>query len=638
MRNLTRKILKSNIGLMCIVLGLGLAVYACALTAPFKTLDDGYSIIHNPDIKDFANIAKIFRSSFFGGGHYYRPLVSFSFMIEYHLFGLNSFYYNLDNLILHLLIVVSLFYLMLAILKDRMAAFFTSLLFVIHPIHWEAVANIPGRAVILSAFFTVNAFLFFIYFLGRKNNRAMIWYILSLVSLAGGLLSKESAAMLPVVLLSYTFFIASRPKRYAPLVPFFILIAGYIFLRSSLGLVETYPWRSLPELTLGFFTFLRGCLTYLRLLIWPAGLHFDRAQAMLLSYHDPDVWATLLVFVIFGFILFKFRKGLSAAVWFFLSWFWIELFPVSQIVTTIGVGPGYISTAEHFLYAPSVGIFVLFILSVQTLYRRRQMFPAFSPDTCLPVRQACRAGLAGIILALMLVTVYQNIHARSALIMFERTLNYNPHNTRILYSMGLEMVGRERYGQAERYFRRALALDPFQMRTRHALGRVLFDQGRLIDSIAEYEIVHRAGAGDALLEKNLNEAYAKAVEQLRAEIARHPDNARLHYSLGTFYSRTQQIEQSLEHYRRAIALDSRQKEALFNLASSYEALGRPEKAAGYYERVLALDGKKDYLDQHAYKHLGEIYERQGDAAKAKEYFTKAEGLIIIKPYDQTIDR
>jgi tetratricopeptide (TPR) repeat protein len=477
----------------------------------------------------------------------------------------------------------------------------------------------PGRAVILSAFFTVNSFSLFICSLQRRGFRAAVCYALALASFTGGLLSKESAAMLPAVLLSYTFFIAPKPKRYASLVPFFLLLGGYVFLRLSLGFVATYSWGSAHELMFGFVSFLRGCLTYLRLMVWPTGLHFDRAQILFSSYRDPQVWATLLIFVVSGLILFKYRKGISGPVWFFLSWFWIELAPVSQVVTTIGVGPGYISTAEHFLYTPSTGVFVLMVLAVQTLYRRHQRSTVFSPDFC-------RAGLAGIILALMLVTVYQNIHARSALTMFERTLVYNPRNTRILYSMGLEMAERGRYPEAEHYFRRALELDPFAMKTRHALGRTLFDQGRFMDSIAEYEVVQRSGASDDLLERNLNEAYGRAIGYWEGQAARYPDNARLQYSLGTLYSRVRQIEKSIEYYHRAVALDPRQKEALFNLASSYEALGQPEKAADYYGRVVALDGPKGYLDRYAYTRLGQMRERQGQEAEAKGYFAKAEEL------------
>ena len=75
-----------------IVLVLGFTAYSFVLEAPFKTMDDNSSIVNNSDIQDISNIKRIFTSSFFGDSHYYRPLVSLSYMLEYHFFGLNSFY------------------------------------------------------------------------------------------------------------------------------------------------------------------------------------------------------------------------------------------------------------------------------------------------------------------------------------------------------------------------------------------------------------------------------------------------------------------------------------------------------------------------------------------------------------------
>lgn len=647
MRNLTDKILRSRAGLVCAVLLLGFAAHAWMLPAPFKTLDDTISIVNNPDIRDFANTAKIFRSSFFGDGHYYRPLVSFSYMIEYHLFGLRPFFYNLTNLILHLAVAATVFFLVILVLKDRAVAFFASLLFAVHPVQWEAVSNIPGRAVILSALFTLNAFLFFGRCLGNARppaggrRRFAVFYGLSLACFTCGLLSKESAAMLPVLLAGYIFFVEKDARRYPLLLPFLLLILVYAAARRSLGIAQTYPWRSAHEYLLGFLTFLRASLTYLRLLVWPVDLHFDRARALFTSYRDPQLWATLLVFLASGAALWKAGKRLPRPCLFFLAWFWIELFPVSQLVTTIGVSPGYISTAEHFLYTPAVGAFVLLALAGRGLYRAAQR-------KRLCEARAGRFVLAGIFLFLMLITASQGLRARTALAMFRQSLARNPHNTRVLYSTGIEMANRERFREAERFFRRALNGDPQHREFRIALGRALCDQGRVIEGIAVYEAIKDAGKWEGLLKKNLDEAYQTAVARYQDRIARDPGNAQAYYSLGTIYSRSNRVEDGIEQYEKAVALDPRHRNALFNLASSYEALGRQDEAIEYYERVLAVGGtgEQDFIGRHARARLAEMLilavprhlppprprasggdaPGEGDAAKAQGYFEKLEGV------------
>jgi tetratricopeptide (TPR) repeat protein len=596
---------------------LGFLAHSPMLAATFKTLDDESSIISNPAIKDFSNIGKIFQSSFFGSGHYYRPLVSVSYMIEYHFFGLRPFHYNGDNLALHLMIAVTVFFLILLIFRDNGTAFFTALLFAVHPVQWEAVANIPGRAVILSTFFTVNALLFFCHFLetralsGAKGGN-MICYGISLLCFAGGLLSKESAAMLPVLILSYIFFVQKDRKSWRLILPYICIILIYMVIRRWLGIMQTYPWRSPGEFTLGFLTFLRACLTFLRLFILPVDLHFDRAQKMFSTFAEPALWGTVMVVAALVLLFLRSHRRMAGTTVFFMSWFCIELLPVSQIVTTIGVSPGYISVAEHFLYMPAIGVFALIAAGGQWLYRY-----ADKKNICSPF--VLRFVLAGIVLTLMLTTARQGYYAQSAPEMFRETLRFNPDNSRILYSMGLEMVKRGRYGEAESYFRQTLERDPLHSSARHALGRSLHDQGRYIQGLAVYQEIKDAGRSDALLEENLGKIYPLAIQEYEQWLTKEPVNARLHYSLGTVYSRSGQVEEGIKAYVQAVALEPAFKEALFNLAASYQALGRIEEAVVYYERLVALEGERDALDEFAYRQLGEIYRQIGKSAKSEEY-------------------
>lgn len=504
MQNFSAKIASNNRFLICIILLLGLVAHASMLIAPFKTLDDNISIVNNPDIKDFSNTGKIFKSSFFGGNHYYRPMVSLSYMIEYHLIGLRSFYYNLTNLVFHCAIAATVFFLIFFIFKDRSIAFFSSLLFAVHPVQWEAVANIPGRAVILSTFFTINAFYF--YCLSSKKKKPALNYGLSLLLFVCGLLSKESAAMLPVLLLSYIFLIEKNIKRTLWVAPYFLIIGIYLLFRAQLGITEIFPWPSASEKILGFLTFLRACLTYLRLIVWPLDLHFDRARAIFLSFGDPQLWATIVFYMVFGFALVKFKKRVSNTSIFFITWFCIGLFPVSQIVTTIGVQPGVMSTAEHFLYMPVLGVFVLLVLGTRKLIN-------FIQERKICSARICRLALSGIFLFLMLTTVRQSLEAQTAFTMLRRSLEQNPNNARIQYSMGLEMASRERFHEAEQHFRRAINRNPHHMMFRVALGRALHDQGRYAEGIAVYNTVHGVDEKlHELLKTNLSDAHQKLAE------------------------------------------------------------------------------------------------------------------------------
>jgi len=96
MKNLATGILKSDLRIFFTIFILGVLVYFNTLGNPFKVMDDFNSIIANPKIRDFSYIGDLFKSSFFGGQAYYRPLVFMSFMVEYHFIELRPFFYRTD--------------------------------------------------------------------------------------------------------------------------------------------------------------------------------------------------------------------------------------------------------------------------------------------------------------------------------------------------------------------------------------------------------------------------------------------------------------------------------------------------------------------------------------------------------------
>jgi len=570
MDNFLNKLLKKNWSSVFFVCFLGALVYSVMLPAPFKTLDDNFSIVGNAMIQDLANAKKVFNSSFFESGHYYRPLVALTFMLEYHFFKLDSFYYNLTNMLLHLSSAATIFFLIIKLMNNRKVAFFTALLFAVHPIHWEAAANISGRSILLSAFFGLNSFLFYML---AKEQKSVWLYGGSLMLFGLSLLSKESAVMLPIILLSHIIFLENKREgrrsflsSAIKVVPYFGIILFYIFARKSMGLMEVYVWPSFEEMVLGFLTFLRSCLTHLRLFVFPLDLHFDRSRMLFSNYFDLELRGTIFIFVMAGAFFIKQRKIFPGYVLFFFSWFWIDLFPVSQIIAAIGIQPGYISTAEHFLYMSSVGIFVLMAAGVQQLRTFEGVKKQCSPEVFQIV-------IIGILVFFMLITVQQNLHARSAVAMFERSIQYQPNNARMQYSLGIEKGIRGYPEEAEKYFRRSLAIEPRKPIARIGLGKALCDQGKYWQGIQEYEKVSHPKRLEGLLKENLRLAYARIIERYQKRLIDEPDNAQLHFSLGVMYSKTNKIDEAIKQYKRALQLDPKHKNAAFNLDFINKAFG-----------------------------------------------------------------
>jgi Tfp pilus assembly protein PilF len=75
----------------------------------------------------------------------------------------------------------------------------------------------------------------------------------------------------------------------------------------------------------------------------------------------------------------------------------------------------------------------------------------------------------------------------------------------------------------------------------------------------------------------------RAREAFEAALAASPDSARAHSSLGFLDAEDGRSTEALEHWRRALALDPRERDALLALGELLRRRGRPAEARIYLE-------------------------------------------------------
>lgn len=476
----------------------GLISFSFVLNAPFKTLDDQAAIINNPLIKDFSNIDKILSSSYFGLKIYWRPLVFLSYMAEHHFFGLDPMPYYGANIIIHVCAGIIVFLLMRLFLKRENLAFFTALLFIIHPIHASAVTNISGRPILLGALFYLLSF--YCYCLYKEKGRGFA-YVLALFLFMLSLLSKESAVMFPVLLLFYEGMFHCRGLRkwwlsIKTTLPFWGMLAAYFAVRQSFGIVRLFQKRSANEILLQTLTFARGILTYFRLLLLPQGFHFDRSMSIFKSLQDPSAYLPVAAFLLLIVLLILRRKMISKTVFFFIGWFFLELIPVSQLFVGILIQPGYIALSEHFLYIASASLFALMVMTADRLYY-------LNIQTGWISRRIFKIVIFGFLVFFLSVTVVQSIYSSSERAMLAQTLRYNPDNIRTRESYAWAHVKLGLLNKAEGEYRKLLKLAPDHVRARISLGKVLCDQGKYVEGLSEYGKIKNAGIFKELLYDNI---------------------------------------------------------------------------------------------------------------------------------------
>jgi tetratricopeptide (TPR) repeat protein len=545
-------------------------VYANSLEGAF-IWDDVHLVKNNTYVKSWRYLPSVFTKDIAAGAkvraYSYRPLQTVSYMVDRSLWGMDVTGYHVTNLFFHIMTALCVFWLIEVLFRKRALSLITALLFAVHPVHVEAVSYISGRADPMSGVFILLALILYIRS-GRSGGITLL--LLSAASYLCAVLTRENSLVVPFIILlyHYAFRVKLDPKRFVPVLA--VTFAYILFRLSALG--HLFPHLEYPstfaERIPGFFA---SISSYARLLIVPLGLHMDRGRGMF-DLYDPAVLLGIVILVLsFVYII---RSGRSGGLEFFgLSWFFITLLPQSNLY------PINAYMAEHWLYLPSVGFFLLLAAGLMKLYADPKL----------------RA--AGVIAALSLfvffsaVTVKQNTYWRDPMSFYGRVLEFSPHSARAHNSLGLRYEEAGDRKEAMNSYKRAIESDPAFVYPYHNMGRLLSEAGRKEEAV---------------------EWYKKA---LRID----PTFAGTHYNLGNTYSDMNRYEEAVASYKEALAIYPDYADALHNMARAYNSMGRTDEAIRYYGMAL----KVNPTDASAYNNLGNIYNLSGRYGEAEEAYMKA---------------
>src|SRR5665213_2935599 len=140
--------------------------YANTLMNSF-VYDDGFQVVENPYAHSFRYLGKIFTTNVWsfqgaqGITNYYRPMMTFGYLLCYRIAGAIPFAFHLANLVLNGLVVWLVFYLLRRFSGERVALIAAGL-FALHPIHTEAVAWVAAVTDLELSVFYLATFLLFL--------------------------------------------------------------------------------------------------------------------------------------------------------------------------------------------------------------------------------------------------------------------------------------------------------------------------------------------------------------------------------------------------------------------------------------------------------------------------------------------
>ena len=567
--------------LVILLLVLAGAPFLPGLKAGFTNWDDNLILTGNSLVKElsFENAGAIFSRSFVGT---YIPLTVFSYALEYKAFGLNPFVYHLDNLLLHLLNVLLVFWLFSLLGQKPAIAFLAALLWAVNPLRVESVVWVTERKDVLYGFFLLSSMAAYIRW---KRSGRLGFYLLSLGLFFLSCLAKGAAVILPLLLLALDYFCLEPAIRWRDLFNKAAFLAGsavfaVIGIFSQAGGdfgARDEQWRALDKL----FIICHNVLFYLYKTIWPANL------SVYYSYPKNHTGWLPWTYLVSPLLL----AGLIWAVWraakkwgrkllFPAAFFILALLPVLQIKTMMG---GAV-VAERYSYIPSIPLFLLLSLAAGRLWHKNARS-----------------------LRILIICVFSLAYLLQGYLTWNRTQVW--HDSATLWSSLID----HRPDMLFAYKKRSQAY---------------WESNRIAEALADYDQILRLDPGNMQFRYQRALANGRlgrldlAVSDLDVVIAGEPERSEAYFNRGYAYKQSGRQDQALADFSRALEIDPGILNAYMNRAEIYSLQRKYQMALEDYDAALKLSPANGRI--HWKK--GEVFEALGQGASAVIEFEKAAEL------------
>ncbi len=616
------------------------AVYGNSLFNEYA-LDDAIVITQNNFVKKgIDGIDEIFTTESFTGffgfdkklvaGGRYRPFSIATFALEYEFFGKNPFISHLINILLYALVVVLIF----KLLKNNARfslnpALIAALLYALHPLHTEAVANIKGRDEILSFLFVLLA----MRFLFKSKLKAYFRYGIAALLMFLAMLTKEHAISF-VVLAPLAFFYLKKPKKeilgaflavFIPAIVFFVIrfqVLGGLNFEQSPSLMNN-PFVNM-DMGEKYATILLTWLWYVRLLVFPHPLTYDYYP-----YHVPvtdfaDFYPWIGIIMVAALLFFavkslKDRKAYGFWIWFFIGTFFL----MSNLFISVGTFMN-----ERFMFMPSISYCIAVALGLNYLLKN----PEFK-----------KLGIALLVVfgvGYSVKTVTRNNDWKNDFTLFTHDVKISQNSAKgncvaggKYYEKGRDAKDksdRNRYLQkAHRYLQKSLQIHPTYNDAHLLMGNTKFGIGKPLDScmVHYYSVLSRAPRHAnawknalAVLQNGKPEKRLMWYEKLYKI---DPNRYEVNYQIGNISGRYMNDIPAAEKFlKRALKIKPNSVKALKDLAVVYGLTKRYGKSIEYLQKVVELDPK----DDGAWYNLGLSLNATGKLKEAQKAFDKAHEL------------
>jgi protein O-mannosyl-transferase len=587
--------------------------------------DDDTQLLGNPYVLDLHHLKAIFSGNVWsfngpgGNANYYRPLMTFGYVLCHAVFGFRAYAFHLVNLGFNLGAVCLLFVVVRRMFRNRLLAFLAAALFALHPIHTEAVDWIGAVTDLELTFFFLLAFYFFLRLEDAEGRSWGLLYLGMTGSYVLALLSKEPAATLPFLA---TFFEHTcrddhaqtswmvKLRRYGV---FWLLLTAYVVFRiRALGAFVPSPQRAHMPYNEVFFTAVALIGQYMEAMLWPVHLCLAHVFPKDIADLLPAFCAGMAALIILALLMIYFWRR-ERRVCFGLVWLFVTLAPVLNARWM-----PMIVFSERYLYLPSAGLCWVAAWGGTWAWAHANR-PAERRWRRTWVTAAC--ALAALFTARI---VTRNPDWKNDYILYTRTLAASPDSVIVRNNLGIYYLDRGDFKDAAEQWNLAFRVMPGTTFVLDNLGLLNRDLKRYQEAIGFYEQCLAISPRDERALAGLGELYQalgmvgmrqQAESKLLQAVALAPLDIQARQHLAQLYLDERKYAEAGQQYEASIQS--------IPTVRAYTGLGVVRWTEGDHAgalRLFAQAMKLNPKDSRPYVMLGVLYAAAGQTAEAiREY-------------------
>ena len=532
----------------------------------------------------------------------YRPLSQLQFATEWQFFPNNTSVYHFFNILYYALGCVLLFIVLRKLFtnKSQLFSLIIVLIYIVHPVHTEVVANIKSRDEIMLLIFAFSTILFSLLYIDKQKKR-YLWMLFFTFLLA--LFSKESAitflAVIPVVMY---YFRQTTRRNYLNVITVLILpTIIYLLVRFAvLYEYQAYPLTVLQNYLANETLLSRWACAIMLLGKYLISLFIPYQQVCDYSYSQlPYVnfsnWQTLfslsvhVFLVIYAILGIKKKNPISFCIFFYI----ITMSIYSNLIYLIGS-----AFADRFLFIPSIG----YCIVVAYLLFKWGDFENFTWKKLTIRNLTSILFISSILILFSIKTVVRSADWENNFTLYQQDIKKSPHSSALNCMYGealrdkafeyqdkIDSTSMEKYKnepnclfymqESLKYLRKSLDIYPRNSAACDRLGVAYsflftyYQDNKLLDSAEKY--------------------YLKS-------LSINPYSSTANYNTGLFYYERDDYEKAKQYYLASAANNPSPNEIYLELGSTYSMLGNLDSALFYFEkyRVIYPDTMLSYIKSH----------------------------------------